>query len=97
MLPLPERYALLFLFTGSHSDYHKATDDWDKINYDAEKDIVKSVYRIIEATDTKGKLGFTNNRTTNGPQQQFYSKSWCDTRLRLSGTGMRIDGVAQAK
>jgi len=28
---------VLFFFTGSHPDYHKATDDWDKINYEGEK------------------------------------------------------------
>ena len=25
---------VLFFFTGSHPDYHKATDDWQKINYE---------------------------------------------------------------
>ncbi|KPJ61108.1 MAG: hypothetical protein AMJ46_03280 [Latescibacteria bacterium DG_63] len=31
---------VLFLFTGAHGDYHKATDDWDKINTEGIASIV---------------------------------------------------------
>jgi hypothetical protein len=50
---------VLFFSTGRHPDYHKATDDWDKINFDAEKNIVQYIYKIIQTTDSKGKLLFT--------------------------------------
>ena len=32
-----ERYSCLFLFTGTHADYHKPSDDSDKINFDGVK------------------------------------------------------------
>ena len=43
---------VLFMFTGSHADYHKATDDWDKINYTGQKDILLFVQNIIKTTNS---------------------------------------------
>jgi aminopeptidase YwaD len=89
---------VLFLFTGSHSDYHKASDDWDKVNYDGEKDVVKMVYRVIELSDNKGKLRFAK---TNDPQpggaRAFKVSLGVMPDYGFSGTGMRIDGVSPGK
>jgi aminopeptidase YwaD len=89
---------VLFLFTGSHSDYHKATDDWNKINYNGQKDIVKMVYRVIELADNKGKLAFTKTRE---PQMGRVSKMTVTLGVipdyGFTGTGMRIDGVSAGK
>jgi aminopeptidase YwaD len=89
---------VLFLFTGSHSDYHKASDDWDKVNYDGEKDVVKMVYRVIELADNKGKLRFAK---TNDPQpggaRAFKVSLGVMPDYGFSGTGMRIDGVSPGK
>jgi aminopeptidase YwaD len=89
---------VLFLFTGSHSDYHKASDDWDKINYNGEKDIVKMVYNVITKTDNKGKLAFTK---TNDPQAGRSMKMGVTLGVipdyGFTGTGMRIDGVSPGK
>ncbi len=88
---------VLFFFTNSHSDYHKATDDWDKINYNGELEIVKYIDHIVEATDSKGKLAFTKTR-----DQQMRSVSLPVTLgvmpdYGFTGTGMRIDGVSKGK
>ncbi len=88
---------VLFLFTGSHSDYHKATDDWDKINYDGEKDIVKMVYHLIGSTDSKGKLPFTKTRDTQTGRSKFKITLGVIPDYGFSGTGMRIDGVSPGK
>ncbi len=89
---------VLFLFTGSHSDYHKATDDWDKVNFTGEKDIVKLVYHIIEKTDPKGKLPFTKtNDPQTGRSQGFKVTLGVIPDYGFSGTGMRIDGVSPGK
>jgi hypothetical protein len=89
---------VLFLFTGSHSDYHKATDDWDKINFEGQREIVKLVYDIIQKTDAKGKLVFTK---TNDPQQGrgtgFKVSLGVIPDYGFTGTGMRIDGVSPGK
>lgn len=88
---------VLFFFTNSHSDYHKATDDWQKINFNGELEIVKYINHIIEATDSKGKLAFTKTR-----DQEMRSVSLPVTLgvmpdYGYTGTGMRIDGVSKGK
>ncbi len=89
---------VMFLFTGSHSDYHKATDDWNKINFEGEKDIVNWVYRVIEAADNKGKFAFAKTR-----EQQTGRLTGLTVTLGVlpdygfTGTGMRIDGVSPGK
>jgi aminopeptidase YwaD len=89
---------VLFLFTGSHMDYHKATDDWNKINYDGEKDIVKMVYQIIQTTDVKGKLPFTKtNDAQTGRNMKLKVSLGVIPDYGYSGTGMRIDGVSPGK
>lgn len=89
---------VLFFFTGVESDYHKATDDADKINYAGETSILNFALKIIHAANDKDKLEFTK---TNDPQMQninlpvtlgvmpdySYSK----------GDGMRIDAVSNGK
>ena len=37
---------VLFFFSGTHSDYHKPSDDVDKINFAGEEKILKYVYDI---------------------------------------------------
>lgn len=88
---------VLFLFTGSHSDYHKATDDWEKINFEGERDIVKLVYQVIETTDGKGKLPFTKTRDTQTGRATFKVSLGVIPDYGFSGTGMRIDGVSPGK
>jgi hypothetical protein len=88
---------VLFMFTGSHSDYHKATDDWDKINYNSEKDIVKMVYHVIETTDSKGKLPFTKTREQQMGRASFTVTLGVIPDYGFSGTGLRIDGVSPGK
>src|SRR4029078_11707875 len=39
---------VLFFFTGLHSDYHKPTDDADKINYNGEQLIIDHILKLIE-------------------------------------------------
>jgi Zn-dependent M28 family amino/carboxypeptidase len=43
---------VLFYFTGLHSDYHKPTDDFDKINYEGQLYIVKHILSVVETTSS---------------------------------------------
>ncbi len=88
---------VLFFFTNSHSDYHKASDDWNKINYNGELEIVKYIQHIVDATDNQGKLAFLPTR-----QQEIRSVRLPVTLgvmpdYGFSGTGMRIDGISKGK
>ncbi|MBL0199415.1 MAG: hypothetical protein IPP81_04360 [Chitinophagaceae bacterium] len=52
----------MFFFTGTHSDYHKPSDDANKINYKGIRSIVTYIQSIIATTDNKNKLVFTKTR-----------------------------------
>ncbi len=49
---------VLLFSTGAHQDYHKTSDNCDKINYDGERQIVQYVYNLLQTADSKGKLVF---------------------------------------
>ncbi|MET0243515.1 MAG: M20/M25/M40 family metallo-hydrolase, partial [Flavitalea sp.] len=86
---------VLFMFTGLHSDYHKPSDDSDKINYNGEVQIVNYVTKIVESSANAGKLAFSKTR-----EQQVSSSARWTVSLGImpdytfSGTGVRVDGVS---
>lgn len=89
---------VLFFFTGSHSDYHKATDDWEKINYDGEREIVQYIYHLIEAADKNGKLSFLKTAEPQmGRSNKFKVSLGIMPDYGFSGTGVRIDGISLGK
>jgi aminopeptidase YwaD len=57
---------VLFFFTGTHNDYHKPSDDWDKINYGGEEKIVRYVYSIVSRIDADSlRPAFTRTATAS--------------------------------
>lgn len=89
---------VLFMFTGSHSDYHKATDDWDKINYEGEKDVVRFVQDIIKKADAIGKLDFLKTREASmGRSTKFTVSLGVMPDYAFTGAGLRIEGASQGK
>lgn len=52
---------VLNFFAGSHENENKASPDNGKINYEGELHIARFIYRLIEATDSKGKLASSAN------------------------------------
>ena len=46
-----KKIPVLFFFTGTHEDYHKPSDDTEKINFDGEKNILDYVYEIAMDID----------------------------------------------
>ncbi len=87
-----------FFFTGSHADYHKVSDDADKINYTAQGDIVKLMYELIAQADTKGKFSFAKTSEPQmGQTRRFTVSLGVMPDYGYTGTGMRIDGVSPGK
>lgn len=48
----------LHFWTGEHKDYHKPSDDVEKINFEAEAQIISFIENVILALDSKGKVEF---------------------------------------
>ena len=89
---------VLFMFTGSHADYHKATDDWDKINYVGQKDILRFVQNIVKTTNSYGKLDFLKTReAAMGRSTKFTVSLGVMPDYAYTGTGLRIEGASAGK
>jgi C-terminal processing protease CtpA/Prc len=87
---------VLFYFTGLHADYHKPTDDANKINYNGELHVIKHIYSVIEAEDKKkSKISFTKTRETQvGTSASFSVTLGIMPDYTYSGVGVRVDGVS---
>lgn len=89
---------VLFYFTGLHTDYHKPTDDADKVNYDGELQIINHINKLIEFADQKGKLTFLKTRETQTTTSARFSVSMgIMPDYTYSGDGVRADGVSEGK
>ncbi|MCY7310649.1 MAG: M28 family peptidase, partial [Chitinophagaceae bacterium] len=89
---------VLFYFTGLHTDYHKPSDDADKINYAGEKIIIEHIVNLIESLNGKGKLTFLKTRETQTSTNARFSVSMgIMPDYTYSGTGVRADGVSEGK
>jgi len=89
---------VLFYFTGLHTDYHKPTDDADKINYRGEQDIIEAITDLIESLDEEPKLAFTKTRETQTTSSARFSVSMgIMPDYTFAGTGVRADGVTDGK
>ena len=89
---------VLFYFTGLHSDYHKPTDDADKINYTGENIIVNHILNLIESLNDNGKLAFLKTRETQTTTSaRFGVTMGIMPDYTYAGTGVRADGVTDGK
>ena len=91
---------VLFFFTGLHTDYHKPSDDFDKINYIGETKIINYISGIVLSPISMGqKLTFTKTRET---QTASSLRSGSVTMgimpdYTFSGAGVRCDGVTDGR
>ncbi|WP_295126057.1 M20/M25/M40 family metallo-hydrolase [uncultured Chitinophaga sp.] len=89
---------VLFLFTGTHSDYHKPSDDADKINIDGELRVIKLVYDIIETSAKQEKLMFIKTKEMQmGSSTRFSVTLGIMPDYTYSEGGVRADGVSDNK
>ena len=88
---------VLFFFTGGHSDYHKPSDTWEKINIEGEKKLLDMAYDVVLKIDE------LENRplfTEAGPKKASMSSQ---RKLKVTfgfmpsyvtqDTGLGVDGV----
>jgi C-terminal processing protease CtpA/Prc len=88
---------VLFFFTGLHKDYHRPTDESDKINYLGELQIVKYIYSLIEELNDKGKLAFTKTADNEMHVTSLPVTLGVMPDYAFTGTGLRIDAVSKGK
>ena len=89
---------VLFFFTGLHTDYHKPTDDSDKINYTGELQILKYIISVIETSATKGRLAFSKTREQPiGPTASFNVTMGIMPDYSFNGSGIKVDGISEGR
>lgn len=88
---------VLHFFTGQHEDYHKPTDDADRLNYIGMQRIKEYILSIIKELDDNGKLKFTKTKDESAAVPSFKVGLGVVPDYLFSGQGMRIDGVSEGK
>ncbi len=87
---------VLFIWTGTHEDYHKPSDTADKINYDGEARIVALVRDLVRAVDAEDKRPtYTVARSDNAQGRATGFRVYLGTipSYADSTDGLRLDGV----
>ncbi len=83
--------AVLFFFTGVHPDYHRPTDDFEKLDTFSEEKLLKFAYEVIAQVDTLDTRPlFTKAKETPRPQGASEFRVYLGT---IPDYGEEVDGV----
>ena len=90
-----KKIPVLFLFTGTHNDYHKPTDTADKINYHGEMAVAAFVFAVIRDIDQNPtRPTYTVAKTTmQGGRSGFNISLGTIPNYADSNDGLLLDGV----
>ena len=88
---------VLFFFTGTHEDYHKPTDDTEKINFNGEAEILDYVYNVamdIDDTPERPDYLLVEKKESN---QMYSIKVYVGTIPDFASNvdGYKISGVSE--
>lgn len=88
---------VLHFFTGQHEDYHKPSDDSDKLNYEGMEKISNYIIDVIEELNNTPKLTFKKTKNESEEVPRFKVTLGVVPDYLFDGKGMRIDGVSEDK
>ena len=86
---------VLHFFTGQHADYHKPSDDSDKLNYEGMQMVSDYIYNIIVDLDDDDRLAFKKTKNEQESVPDFKVTLGVVPDYLFTGKGMRIDGVSE--
>lgn len=87
-------------FTGSHGDYHKISDDADKINAEGEVKIINLIADLLEQLDgepTEPAFLTAGNPHSGATMSNFKVTLGVMPDYSFTGKGLKIDGVSKAR
>ncbi len=89
---------VLFFFTGTHSDYHKPSDDEDKINYYGVKNCTDFAFRMLTDLSNEDKIEFTKTKMNAQKTRPKYKVTLgVMPDYTDHGDGLHIDGVTEGR
>ena len=86
---------VLHFFTGQHEDYHKPSDDSEKLNYAGMHLISDYIFEIISDLNDNGKLAFRKTKNESEETPRFKVGLGVVPDYLFDGKGMRIDGTRE--
>ncbi len=92
-----ENIPVVHFFTGQHDDYHKPSDDEEKINYSGMKVSLDAIQQFIAINNKAKKLPFTKTKDQTAGRMKFKVSLGVMPDYTWSGKGMRIDGASDGK
>ncbi len=88
---------VLFFFTGTHTDYHKPSDDAHLINYPGMTQIGGYILDIVKRMDSEPKPAFTPTRQVSMGRTRFKVTLGIIPDYSFQEGGVRVDGVSEDK
>ena len=89
---------VLHFFTGAHGDYHKPTDDYEKINFKGLYTVLLFIQSIINNLDDEEKILFSKSpNKTIQTSQRFSVTLGVIPDYLYSKEGMRIDAIIDGR
>lgn len=89
----------LHFFTGTHADYHKPSDDSEKINYEGEAQVISYIYQLIWNMRDEAKFAFTKTKedSSTSTKASFKVTLGIMPDYLYEGKGLKMDGVTEGK
>ncbi len=89
---------VLFFFTGTHTDYHKPSDDEDKINYYGVKSCTDYAFRILSDISNSDNVAFTKTKMNAEKTRAKYKVTLgVMPDYTDHGDGLHLDGVTEGR
>lgn len=88
---------VLFFFTGTHTDYHKPTDDAARINYNGTKDVVNYVFGLMAAMEKQPSPLYTTTKNTTVGRTSFKVTLGIMPDYSYQDGGVKVDGIIDGK
>ena len=89
---------VLHVFTGTHEDYHKPSDDVEKINFKGMAKLAAMVYSITSRTTAYEKIEFQKTKSAEQKSTPRFSVTLgVIPDYLFAGPGLKIDGATEGR
>ncbi len=88
---------VLHFFSGTHSDYHKPSDDIEKINFPGEVNILNYIVKVVDSCARIPSIPFTKTKSNERKMTAFKVTLGIMADYSFGGPGVKVDGVSPDK
>lgn len=92
-----KKIPVLFFFTGVHSDYHKPSDDIERINLSGEAKVLRYIVNIMDSLQAVPKLAFAQTRVKQQTGHSYKVSLGVMPSYSYSGKGLKVDAVTAGR